>query len=366
VFPYLGKSLDPEGRDSAIEPETIYYVLRPKDEIIAGQDTFKLIPFVDEHAMLGPSESGYLPAEKKGVHGITGEAVAFRDGVLYANLKIFSEALANTLKKGKKELSLGYRCAFVKQAGSFAGQAYDFVQRSLKGNHLALVEKGRNNVSVLDNNIVFDHFDINFGTKETAMTTPTIEDLAKRIDTLDSAIVTLTEENKALKAALDESEEKKEDKAEDEEDKTKDDKAEDEDDKEKSDKAEDEDDEEKEDKKAMDSAIEKRVDTLDETIKSMRKDGMKAILKEVSQRNALAAKLAPHTGVFDHEDKTLAEVAEYGVKKLGLTCPKGHEATALDAFLHARPFPGSVSAHAMDGAQTQGTSSVDNYLKQTA
>jgi len=357
VFPYLGSSIDPAGNDPEIEPSKVYYVYRPADEIERAADTFKIIPFVDEHAMLGPSDAGYMPAEKKGVHGTTGEAVAFRGGILYSNLKIFSEALANLIKSGKKELSLGYRCQFAKQAGTFAGTAYQFIQRSLKGNHLALVDKGRNNVAVLDG-LVFDHFDINIE-KEKNM--PTIEELLARVDAQDAAIKEVKEQNVKLQAALDESEKEEEKKAEDEDEKD-DKKAEDESDEDKEKKAEDEDDKSEKDDKAMDAAV-KKIDALDSELQTFKKTGIKALISEVSKRNNLVQKLGPYIGTFDHEDKTLDEVAKYGVEKLGLSCPSGHEQTALDAFLHNRPEPGHQS-FAIDSAVKKG--GLDAYTQKTA
>jgi hypothetical protein len=102
-------------------------------------------------------------------------------------------------------------------------------------------------------------------------------------------------------------------------------------------KAEDEFEEEKGEKKAEDEYEEKMKD---------KKDGMdaaafdaklesfkKTFLKEAYEKDSLAKKLSIHIGTFDSADKTLAEVAEYGVKKLSIPCPKGAEKIALDAYL---------------------------------
>lgn len=360
VFPYLGSSIDPAGNDPDVEPDKIYYVYRPADEINNSEtiESMKELPFVDEHAMLGPSDDGYVPAERKGIHGITGSSFDFKDGVLYSNLKIFSETLANLIKTGKRELSLGYRCRFVKQAGNFAGQAYDFIQRSLRGNHLALVDKGRNNVSVLDKSIVFDHFDVNFE-KDKEM--PTIEELASQVIALDEAVKALTEENKKLKLTMDEKD-KEEEKAEDEDDKEKDKDAEDESDEDEKE-AEDEGDgqgmpSEKE-VEMKNSALDSAIKELKNEINSLKKSGIKSLVSEVSKRNVLANQISQHVGTFDHEDKTLDEVAQYGVEKLGLKCPKGHEQTALDAFFHSRQV--SQPGYAMD-SQQKSSSIVDAYL----
>ena len=164
VFPYLGNQI------GAPVPDKIYMVYRPAEEINNPEtiESFKLVPLVDDHTMIGNSEDGFTPAEEKGVHGSTGERVEFKDGVLYASLRIFSEKLKNLIEKGKKDLSLGYRCRYEKSSGTFAGKAYDYIQRSIRGNHLALVDQARCDVSVLDSHFAYDNLDLNIE-KETIM-----------------------------------------------------------------------------------------------------------------------------------------------------------------------------------------------------
>ena len=86
---------------------------------------------------------------------------------------------------------------------------------------------------------------------------------------------------------------------------------------------------------------------------------MKRVLKEISQRDALAKKLAPHIGAFDHKEKTLAEVARYGVKRLGLDCKRGHEESALAGYLKAARVS-SVATHAQDSKPS--SNQIDAYL----
>lgn len=144
VYPYLGKQIDP-----SLEPDKVYMVLRPADEIEKAKDTFKLIPLVDEHTMLGAE---FTPAEKKGVHGVLGEEITAKDGTVYADVKIFSEYLKDAIENGKKELSLGYFCKYDLTPGEYNGIHYDAVQRDLRGNHIALVDNGRmgHDVRVMD------------------------------------------------------------------------------------------------------------------------------------------------------------------------------------------------------------------------
>ena len=154
VFPYFGRQISP-----SLEPDKIYQVYRPAGEIKKAADTFKLVPLVDDHTMLGP---GFTPAEEKGVHGVLGEDIKEKDGTLYADVKIFSEQLKKEIQDGKKELSLGYFCRYDLTPGQYNGMHYDAVQKDLKGNHIALVDNGRmgHDVRVMDRALAFDCMDI--------------------------------------------------------------------------------------------------------------------------------------------------------------------------------------------------------------
>lgn len=154
VFPYLGKQISSE-----LEPDKIYQVYRPAEELLSDKtiNSFKLLPIVDDHTMLG-TEPGMVPAEEKGVHGTSGSDVYGKDGKLYGDLKIYSETLKDEIEAGKKELSMGYFCDYELTPGTFDGQHYDAVQRNIRGNHIALVEEGRmgSDVRVMDRKITMD------------------------------------------------------------------------------------------------------------------------------------------------------------------------------------------------------------------
>ena len=145
VFLYRGNQIILPDGSRASDTDDLIPVYRPADELSNPEaiDSFKLVPWVDEHTMLGSEQLGLTPAERKGVSGVVGEDVYFKDGVLYGNIKAFSENLARKIENGKKELSLGYRCSYERSSGEWNGQKYDYIQRNLRGNHLALVDKGR-------------------------------------------------------------------------------------------------------------------------------------------------------------------------------------------------------------------------------
>lgn len=154
VFPYLGRQISEQ-----LEPDKIYQVLRPEEELNTEEtlNSFKLVPIVDDHTMLG-TKPGMLPAEEKGVHGVIGDDVYFKDGIIYGDLKIFSESLKEEIENGKKELSMGYFCDYEVKDGEYNGEPYQAIQRNLRINHVALVDEGRMgaDVRVMDKRITFD------------------------------------------------------------------------------------------------------------------------------------------------------------------------------------------------------------------
>ncbi len=74
VFPYLGKQISEE-----FEPDKIYQVYRPEEELADVEciASFKLVPWIDEHVMLGSESEGLMDAGRKGVQGVIGEDVYY-------------------------------------------------------------------------------------------------------------------------------------------------------------------------------------------------------------------------------------------------------------------------------------------------
>ena len=337
VFDYSGASI------GAPDKNKIYKVYRPAEELGHPEclNSFKLVPFINDHTMLGDEESGLTPAERKGVHGVIGEDVKFEDGILKGNLKVFSSRLAKIIADGKKELSLGYRCLYDFVEGVYDGKHYDAIQRNIRGNHLALVDQGRmgKDVAVLD---CLDHINITIDSKE--ITKMELEQLVKQQgDAIAKLTASLDEAIKEIAAV-------KADKECDEEEKAAADK-----------KAADMEamkKEEEEKKEGMDAKLKTAMDKIE----AFEKEGVKALMSQISQRDALAKNLSNHIGSFDHADKTLAEVAKYGVEKLAIKCEDGQEIAVLNGFLHNRPNPSS-SVVSMDSKAKN--DSLDAYLSKS-
>lgn len=380
VFPYTGSQISPE-----LDPDKIYMVYRPEEELSNPEtiDSFKLLPWTDEHAMLGSEDEGMLPAERKGIHGVIGEDVYFEDGYLKGNLKVFSDKLANLIEAGKKELSIGYRCLYDIVSGVYNGTRYDAIQRNIRGNHLALVDEGRSGPDVA----VLDHFKFTFDSRGLVMPNAknkqdrkamdegeemTLSELVKMVKALaekvDGMMAKGSDEDEEGKKELSEKAAKEGD-AKDEEnpadfvnkaevtDADKDAEQYSDAEAEKENKEMNDEDMEKPDGKEK-SGMDSKVRQISSELNTLKRTGMKSLLREISQRDALASKLSEHIGTFDHAEKTLSEVAAYGVKKLGLTCKPGHEESVLAGYLAgAKP---ATAIHAQDSKPS--SSMIDAYL----
>jgi hypothetical protein len=115
-------------------------------------------PFINDHEMLG---EGFSKIDDRPVQGVIHNPV-FENDTLYADISVYSESLKQKIEDGKKELSLGYFCKYRKEKGVYKGQAYDYVQEDMVGNHIALVDNGRcgSDVKVIDSKCTMDSLDI--------------------------------------------------------------------------------------------------------------------------------------------------------------------------------------------------------------
>lgn len=328
VFPYLGRSIDPDA-----DPDKLFNVYRPAEELASAEciDSFMLLPWVDDHTMLGSEEEGLTPAERKGVQGVIGQDVYFDaadgDGILKGNIKVFSDAMASLIANGKKELSCGYRCRYEYAPGSFKGRAYDYVQRDIRGNHLALVDNGRMGPDVA----VLDHFTFTIDSQEfTPMATQneiTAEEAVKQYVEMRPALLGMIA---AMDAAAkvtdkDDDEEEKEDKAKDESE---------EEEEEGKDKAKDES-EKKDDEEAKDEE-EKKDDEKEEAKDSKGMDAAefaREVERNLAAKKSLYDSLSKRVGAFDASDMSLAGMAKYGCRKLGIDAPRGQRVSYLQAYL---------------------------------
>ena len=172
ILEYLGSELLPEGESKVdgveIDKDKIYKVFIPDDEIRKGADSFKLLPITNDHTWLG--EDG--EDAKDFQEGTIGENVYVEDGMLYAPLMFTGNEIIEDIEGGKEELSSSYYNRFEKSKNS----DYDFIARDIKGNHLALVDKGRcgSGVRVLNSN--------NLGVQKMAVKAKTVNEAILKLD----------------------------------------------------------------------------------------------------------------------------------------------------------------------------------------
>lgn len=151
-----------------LDPDKLYPVYRPAEELEKAAESFNNVPFIIGHEMIG---DGATPYDQRPASGVLTN-VKYKAGKLYGDLKIWSEKMKDKILSGVKELSLGYKSVYERSRGVFKGQTYDFIQRNLRGNHLALVKNGRmgSEIRVYDASeaMTFDsiEFDINNKTIE--------------------------------------------------------------------------------------------------------------------------------------------------------------------------------------------------------
>ena len=138
VRPYLGREI-PNWREFGLEPDKIYNVYCPKEELEKAIPTFNNLPLTREHIEVDVEN---VPKEK--IVGSLGDHASFEYPYLKNNLIIYDKKDIDLVMSGKKkELSCGYRYTPVQQSGEVDGQHYDFVMRDIIGNHVALVKQGR-------------------------------------------------------------------------------------------------------------------------------------------------------------------------------------------------------------------------------
>lgn len=377
VYNYLGKNI-PQERDAG-NGMKMFSVYRPAEELANPEclASFRLMPWVIDHHMIGDGTNGTTTPEEKGVRGVIGENIWFDatddHGTMKGNIKCFSPILAGQIAAGKTPLSLGYRCVYEYAPGSFNGIPYTYVQRHIRGNHLATVDDGRMGpeVAVMDGSetLLTEKLAMSKKQKEAlikakqrtvagstrakllAFAMDAEEKIAEGEDETGelAAAVEAIKSVAPLLEAVDElkclgevdelaapvgdtaqmpGDERKEDKpgiatdADDDTQKPKDG------DEEKPGKGEGMD--AKEVQRIVDAAVTKAL--------SARGNGMDAseVVLTLAQRDAMARKVSEFTGSFDHSEMTAQAVAEYAVSKLEIPARKGTEIDAVNAWLHGR------------------------------
>lgn len=130
------------------KPEQLYHVTRPQKEVFspAAIASFEGKPVVDEHPnedVTPDNYNQYMKGVCRDVKQGEGDLAQY----LVGDLVIYDRDLITKIKNGKREISCGYDCLWVPTADD----AYE--QREIRGNHIAVVDKGRagHKVAIRDN-----------------------------------------------------------------------------------------------------------------------------------------------------------------------------------------------------------------------
>lgn len=138
---YAGHEL--AGVDGDIDPDKIYRVYRPEEEVFAvdALESFAGLPVTLGHPAEQVSAENY---QEFSVGHVLGQPVRDKDFVR-AELTIRDAAAIEKIRNGDAaQLSVGYHADITLKPGMTpGGQSYDAVQTQIRGNHIALVDAAR-------------------------------------------------------------------------------------------------------------------------------------------------------------------------------------------------------------------------------
>lgn len=189
IAQYLGSEISND-----LIPDKVYNVFRPEEELKKAETIQSLngVPLQLEHH----DDTAERPAQYTRI-GATGTDAVFEFPYLSNSLHFFNQKAIDLIESGEKcELSIGYDCEIHKEAGEYEGQPYDFVQRNIKIQHVALVECGRAGADVK----VSDSKEIILNSEKTEVKQMDKEKLLQLINELVKAGATEEE----IKAKIDE------------------------------------------------------------------------------------------------------------------------------------------------------------------
>jgi uncharacterized protein DUF2213 len=137
VCEYLGEEI-PDAEKLGLDPKKRYRLLRDPKELEKAAPTFEGKPLLIIHRPQTADDH-----ERRAVVGSL-DGVKWDGPHLRANLHVWDgDAIKGIENDSQRELSSGYHYDPDMTPGKFEGESYDGVMRNIRGNHVALVEKGR-------------------------------------------------------------------------------------------------------------------------------------------------------------------------------------------------------------------------------
>lgn len=129
VFPY-------QCQDGTVQMEA-----KLPDEIFSDRTirSARSKPVTDEH----PNEPVTIDNYQTYAKGMSHTDARVEDLKLYVSLTITDKDLIQKIYDGKREISIGFMSDVVAESGTYNGQQYEYVQRNIEINHIAIVDQGR-------------------------------------------------------------------------------------------------------------------------------------------------------------------------------------------------------------------------------
>lgn len=112
--------------------------LRLPEDVKASLPGFNLKPLTNNH----PPQLVRPDNAQQYVAGAVGEA-EYADGWVRAPVTLWTKDAIDAVKAGRAQLSVGYTCKLVDEAGTWQGEKYDSRQTDIVVNHVALVDAAR-------------------------------------------------------------------------------------------------------------------------------------------------------------------------------------------------------------------------------
>ncbi|MCS6499035.1 DUF2213 domain-containing protein [Burkholderia thailandensis] len=138
VNPYWGREIV-GGDELGLDPDRVYNVLRPPEELEKAAATFNTLPILLVHKHVSADDP-----KNELIIGTTGSNAAFDGQYLTNDLAIWDGEYIEKIKsEEQRELSSSYRYKPVIKSGTYNGAQYDIVMTEIIGNHVALVVEGR-------------------------------------------------------------------------------------------------------------------------------------------------------------------------------------------------------------------------------
>jgi len=128
--------------DYATKDGKVFKELRPDDEVFNDESktTLSDIPVTNDH----PAQFLNTRNTRGIAVGYTSTEVISEDNKLKSTLTIYDQdTIDKIVNDGKREISCGYLADLEMTPGEYNGQHYDAIQRNIRYNHVAIVDKGR-------------------------------------------------------------------------------------------------------------------------------------------------------------------------------------------------------------------------------